>query len=56
MTQPPGFESFDKSLVYKLNKAIYRLKLKPLYSSLGNLKALFVRKLVQLLFVYMNLF
>ena len=29
MTQPPGFESSDKSLVCKLNKAIYGLKQAP---------------------------
>ena len=53
MTQPPGFESSDKSLVYKLNKAIYGLKLKPLFSRLGNLKALFVGRLCNsLVFVF----
>jgi len=29
MTQPPGFEVADKSLVCKLNKALYGLKHAP---------------------------
>ena len=53
MTQPLGFESSNKSLVYKLKKAICGLKLKPFYLSLGNLEALFVGRLSSsLVFVF----